>query len=431
MSFFRYLFHDRRDNVRALMLLVGFFVFYMVLNVPFLTYMNQNMAAMIEVSPFYGVPFTLNLFNFDPSMYYGNATIIHPLLNFISDPFAYISKFFTDQFFFAAVQSIMNALNVVMIYYYLRKDRRESYFTPLLFAIFFGVASYQIFTAMIPDSYPYAQFIIILSVLYMQYSRVEGKLSVWPNASLALGNFAVTSTNIVPFMSALVFDLFNREVKSNLMKLIRIMVVFLMLVIAFTLLQYVIFGQSWYITWLKTIHAGGFSYTAPFSLSHHWKALYMLVISPVLTPDMALIDPRPGMVAFATNLALPYPWYVQAIGLSLIVLAILGFIRGIRSREAWSLAAYIGFAVGLHIVIGFGLATFNYDMYLYAGHYLFAFFLLAARFVMQLEQGKVKRVLIGLILLSVIVTLGNNVIQHIETFDLIEQSYAQMDKAGK
>ncbi|RJE90392.1 hypothetical protein D3P07_09355 [Paenibacillus sp. 1011MAR3C5] len=431
MSFFRYLFHDRSDNLRALMLLVGFSLFYIVMNVPFLTYMNQNMAAMIEVSPFYGMPFTLNLFNFDPSMYYGNATVIHPLLNFISDPLAYASRFFTDQFFFATVQSVMNALNVVMIYYYLRKDRRESCFTPLLFAIFFGVASYQIFTAMIPDSYPYAQFIIILSVLYMQYSRAEGKLSVWPNASLALGNFAVTSTNIVPFMSALVFDLFNREVKSNLMKLIRIVLVFLVLVFAVTLLQYVIFGQSWYTTWLKAIHAGGFSYTAPFSLSHHWKALYMLVISPILTPDMAFIDPRPGMVAFATNLALPYPWYVQAIGLSLIVLAILGFIRGIRSRDAWSLAAYIGFAVGLHIVIGFGLGTFHYDMYLYAGHYLFAFFLLAARFVMQLDQRKVKRVLIGLILLFVIVTLVNNVVQHIETFDLIEQSYAQMDKAGE
>ncbi|NRS49985.1 DUF6080 domain-containing protein [Brevibacillus sp. HB2.2] len=432
MRFFSYLFQDRKDNVRAFLLFACFFMFYLSMNVPFLTYMNQNITVLAPISPFYGVPFTLNLFNFDPTLYYSsnNPTVIHPFINLISFPLAYLSEFFKENFFFAVVQSIMNALGVVMVYYYLRKGW-NSFYTPLLFAVFFGTASYQIFTAMIPDSYPYAQFVILLSVLYTQYSRTEKKLAVWPNASFALVNFGVTSTNIIPFMSVLAVNLFHKEKTGVFMKLVRTALVFLLLIISFTILQHVMFGQSWFSTWYKAIHTGGFIYTAPFSFFEHWKALYMLVISPVLTPDIALIDPKPGMVAFATNLTLPYPWYVHVIGLTLITLAILGFIKGIRTQEAWSLAAYIGFAFVLHIVIGFGLATFTYDLYLYAGHYFFAFFLLAARFIMHLRHVKVKKALLGLILLFVIVTLGNNVVKHDEALHVIERSYAQMNKASK
>ncbi|WGV57533.1 DUF6080 domain-containing protein [Brevibacillus brevis] len=432
MRFFSYLFHDRKDNVRAFLLFACFFVFYLSMNVPFLTYMNQNIAVLAPISPFYGVPFTLNLFNFDPTLYYSsnNPTVIHPFINLISFPLAYLSEFFKENFFFAVVQSIMNALGVVMVYYYLRKGWNSLY-TPLLFAVFFGTASYQIFTAMIPDSYPYAQFVILFSVLYTQYSRAEKKLAVWPNASFALVNFGVTSTNIIPFMSVLAVNLFHKEKNGVFMKLVRIALVFLLLIISFTILQHVMFGQSWFSTWYKAIHTGGFIYTAPFSFFEHWKALYMLVISPVLTPDITLIDPKPGMVAFATNLTLPYPWYVHVIGLTLITLGILGFIKGIRTQEAWSLAAYIGFAFVLHIVIGFGLATFTYDLYLYAGHYFFAFFLLAARFIMHLRHVKVKKALLGLILLFVIVTLGNNVVKHDEALHVIERSYAQMNKASE
>lgn len=433
MRFFSFLFHNRRDNLRALLLFACFFAFYLAMNVPFLTYMNQNVAILLPASPFYGAPFTLNLFNFDPSLYYNydKPTVIHPFINFLAFPLAYLAKFFTANLFFAVLQSIMNALGVVMVYYYLRKGS-ESVFIPMLFAVFFGTASYQIFTAMIPDSYPYAQFFILLSVLYLQYSRAEGKLAAGPNAWFTFVNFAISATNIITFMGALALNLFNKdskERKSIFMQLVRIVLVFLGCVIAATLLQHVFFGQSWISTWFNAIHAGGFNYTAPFSFSQHWQALYMLVISPILTPDIVFIDP--SLAAFATNLALPYPWYVHVIGFSLIVLAMLGFIKGIRTQEVWILAIYIGFGFALHIVVGFGLATFTYDLYLYAGHYLFAFFLLAARSVMQVGHAKIQKVLLGIILLFVIATLGNNIVKHSEALDVIEQSYEQLNKASK
>lgn len=95
------------------------------------------------------------------------------------------------------------------------------------------------------------------------------------------------------------------------------------------------------ISWLSNVFGGlsngALGYVTPFSFAHHAKAFYMLVVSPVLTPDVALIDP--GIVAFATDLSKPYPFYVHIVGIGLFLLAVLGFIKGIKTRETWSFAA--------------------------------------------------------------------------------------------
>ncbi|WP_438350477.1 DUF6080 domain-containing protein [Paenibacillus sp. FA6] len=392
--------------------------------------MKQNIADLAGYSPFYGAPFVFNIFNFDPSMYYGsgNSSIIHPLMNFLSGPLLYFSKFLFGNLFFLVIQSVINALSVIMIYYYLRKSGSDNVLA-VLFAAFFGVSSYNIFTAMIPDSYSYVQFIIILSVLYLQYSRVLAKTNVLPNASFALVNFAATSTNIVPFIGALFFNMIDKRDNKTIKKFISILLTFLLLVVLFTLLQSVLFGgNTWINNWITGLNNGGFSYAAPFSFSQHWKAIYMLVISPILSPDMMLVDQ--GIMAFVTDLTRPYPFYVTIIGFTLIILAGLGFIKGIKSRETWTLVPYIFFAILLHIIVGFGLAVFKFDLYLYAGHYLFAFFLLAARFIMQINHDFIKKGLIAIILIFVLTTLGNNVIKHIETLNYIEDTYSGLNNTG-
>ena len=424
MVFSSYLLKNKKDNYKACWLFIGFLLFYFGNNVPFLMYMKQNMADLAGYSPFYGAPFVFNIFNFDPSMYYGsgNSSIIHPLMNFLSGPLLYFSKFLSGNLFFLVIQSVINALSVVMIYYYLRKSGSDNVLA-VIFATFFGVCSYNIFTAMIPDSYSYVQFIIILSVLYLQYSRVLVKTNVLPNASFALVNFAATSTNIVPFIGALFFNMIDRRDNKTLKKFISILLTFLLFVVLFTLLQSVLFsGNTWINNWITGLNNGGFSYAAPFSFSQHWKVIYMLVISPILSPDMVLIDQ--GIMAFVTDLTRPYPLYVTIIGFTLIILAAFGFIKGIKSRETWTLVPYIFFAILLHIVVGFGLAVFKFDLYLYAGHYLFAFFLLAARFIMQINHALIRKGLIAIILILVLTTLGNNVIKHIETLNYIKDIYS-------
>jgi hypothetical protein len=283
------------------------------------------------------------------------------------------------------------------------------------------------FTALIPDSYPYVQFVILFSVLYMQYTRERKDVRYIPNALLASINFGLTSTNIVPFAAAMFFNLRTWRSKSGWKKYIGIMALAVAFIVVLTGIQYIAFGgRSWVSNWLLGIQNGGTSYATPFQFAVHWKALGLLTINPMLSPKVHLLDP--GMVAFVTDLSRSNPIYVQLTGIFILLLALTGFIKGIREREVWTLAPYILFAFVLHIVVGFGLAVFQYDMYLYAGHYLFAFFLLGGGFVIGLRQGLGKKVLIGLIMLCILVTAVNNIYRHVETLTTIKQSYDQLEQ---
>ncbi|MCR8659652.1 DUF6080 domain-containing protein [Paenibacillus endoradicis] len=426
MSFWSYILQNKSDNKKAISLFFSFFIFYLLMNYPIISYMKNNIADLAVYNPFYGAPFMLNLFNFDPSMYYGssNTSIIHPFINFMTGSFTYIAKYLFDNLFFSVIQSAINALSVVMIYYYLRRSDTNN-IIPMLFAAFFGISSYSIFTAFIPDSYPYVQFVIIFSVLYLQYSRVVEKTAVLPNASLALINFGLTSTNIVPFFGSLFFNMFERRDKKTFKRFIKIVIIFLLMVVGVTLIQLLTFnGNSWINNWIKGLSSGGFSYTGVFMFSEHWKAIYMLVISPILTPDITMLDP--GIVAIVTDLSRPYPFYVHIIGFGMILLALVGFIKGIKSKETWILASYILFAILLHIIVGFGLAVFKYDLYLYAGHFIFAFFLLGGRFLIQVKHNLLKKVLVAVVILFALMTLTNNIIKHVEALNTIEQSYIEL-----
>ena len=123
-------------------------------------------------SPFYGAPFTLNLFNFDPSMEYGpeNISIIHPFINFLTSPL--VTMIGGVNLPYLLIQSILNAFSAALVYYIIRRSG-AGWTLSLVTAAFFGISSYSLFTTLIPDSYAYAQFMIILSAAYLHYCRME------------------------------------------------------------------------------------------------------------------------------------------------------------------------------------------------------------------------------------------------------------------
>lgn len=314
----------------------------------------------------------------------------------------------------------------MLVFLFLSRKTRELT-VPLLVTLLFGFSSYLIFTAFIPDSYPYAQFVILLSVVYMQYIREREEVRYLPNALLAVINFGVTSTNIAPFAAGLFLNIQAWRNREGWKKYFGIAALAAVIVVILTAIQFSIFERSWVSNWLLGIQNGGLGYATPFQFAAHREALNLLVINPMFTPEMHMLNPN--MVAIVTDLSVPNPLYTQRPGLFIVLLALLGFIVGIRERETWTLAPYILFALLLHIVVGFGLAVFEYDMYLYAGHYLFAFFLLAGGFVIKLRKGLVKKIAIGLLALCVLIMAGNNIYRHGETLTTIKQSYEQLEQA--
>lgn len=422
---FRYYFFNKKDNLIGALLWLALTGIYIWLNLPYIRYIQGNAELLGAVNPFYGAPFPLNLFNFDPSMEYGPLTssIIHPLVNFISAPLTYLSGLSLGNLFYLLLQSGFNALSAVLLFYIMRRSGSGRWMAGLL-SVFFGVNSYSLFTALIPDSYVYAQLVIVLSAAYLQKSRDTASFSIVPGAFLAVINFGITATNLITFTGALCISLYDRlSLSQTFRRFAAIMIGSLVLLIGFTGLQYILFaGKTWLSGITTGMSNGAMQYVSDFSFAHHSKVFHMLMISPVLTPDIALIDP--GIAAFATDLSKPYPWYVQVTGFTLILMALLGFIRGIRTREAWSAVIYILFALLLHIVIGFGLVAYNYDMYLYAGHYLFAFFLLAAVFARSIQNLRFRQVLAGVTALLIAVTLVNNIVKHQAALNVIQSAYS-------
>lgn len=429
MNFLNYLFADRKINRVVLFLFVGFAVFYGLMNAQYLIYIAEHATVIGPHSPFNTQEFPLNLFNFDPSMYYGtgNASIIHPLISYLTAVLGAGAKLLGGNWFFLVLQSFLNAGSVVLVFLFLSRKTRELT-VPLLMTLLFGFSSYLIFTAFIPDSYPYAQFVILLSVVYMQYARERNEVRYMPNALLTTVNFGLTSTNIAPFAAGLFFNMQAWRNREGWKKLFGIAALAAVLIALLTVIQFFVFERSWVSNWLLGIQNGGLGYAAPFKFAAHQAALNLLVINPMLTPQVHMLNPN--MVAIVTDLAVPNPLYTQLPGLFIVLLALLGFIFGIRERETWTLIPYILFAFLLHIVVGFGLAVFEYDMYLYAGHYLFAFFLLAGGFVIKLRKGLVKQIAIGLLALCVLIMAGNNIYRHGEALSTIKQSYEQLEQAS-
>ncbi|WP_334071875.1 MULTISPECIES: DUF6080 domain-containing protein [Paenibacillus] len=426
MNFLDYIFADRKNNRTALLLFAGFAVFYALMNASYVTYIAGNAAVVGGHSPFNTKEFPLNLFNFDPSMYYGvnSSSIIHPLISYLAVALGAGAKLLGGNWFFLLLQSFVNAGSVMLVFLFLSRKARGR-IVSLLVTLLFGFSSYLMFTALIPDSYPYVQFVILFSILYMQYAREREEVRYMPNAALAAVNFGLTSTNIAPFAAGLFFNMRAWRSRNGWKKYLGIMAMAVGMVAVLTVIQYFAFGgRSWVSNWLLGIQNGGTSYAAPFQFAAHWKALTLLTINPMLSPKVHMLDP--GIVAIVTDLSVPNPLYAQITGIFILLLALAGFIAGIRERETWTLAPYILFAFLLHIIVGFGLAVFQYDMYLYAGHYLFAFFLLAGGFVIRLRPGLGKKVLIGLLALSVLVMAGNNIYRHMETLTTIKESYAQL-----
>ncbi|MFS0724564.1 DUF6080 domain-containing protein [Paenibacillus sp. 1P07SE] len=428
MRFWSFLLRSRADNATAFALFILLGGFYVAMNLPLVQFMQEHEALLQQYSPFYGAPFTLNLFNFDPSMYYpaGAPTIIHPVKDLLAVPLAWVAGQWGGHLFFLVLQSALNALSASLLFYSIRRSGGGLWMAAV-WALFFGMSSYSLFTSLIPDSYPYVQLMILFSLVYLQYTRAAaaegGKL--WPQASLAAANFALTSTNVATFMAGVFVNLLDgrRSWGAALRRFLRIGTAALLLALALTGLQWLMFGgTTWLTGWRQGLAGGGFSYVAPFSWAHHWQAFYMLFVNPVLTPALDFIDP--GLAAFVTDLSRPYPLHVHMVGGLLIVLALLGWYKGRRTREAWIPAVYIGFALLLHLVIGFGLGAFRYDMYLYAGHFLFALFLLAASFLIQLRSAKVRQWLFVLICLCVLITLVHNVLRHADALETIRAAYS-------
>ncbi|MGL5615736.1 MAG: DUF6080 domain-containing protein [Sarcina sp.] len=326
-------------------------------------------------NPFPVENFKLNLFNFDPIIYYisGGGTIIHPLFSFLTLTIGKLAVTIGGNFSILIINSLFNALSVTLLYIFSVKNSVERKFAFIIAAIY-AVISYRFITSFIPDSYVYAEFFIILSLVYITYMKKEEVYNVFVVAILAIFNFGITITNIVPFALGILINKPKFSVKKLIKKIFLSIFIFFILLSILTVIQHLIYGRNWLTGWQNYLQAGGTAYSETFNFSKHSKILRLLIASPIILPVVTLIDP--GIMAVVTDLNINLNIFEILFFIVFTIFLIVAILKNLKNSVFYILLTFIIWNVFIHFIKGFGLVTFNYDMYLYAGHYIAILFMI-------------------------------------------------------
>lgn len=428
MGILRYLFERNIEKKISIFLFIGFFVFYFALNLKYVMYLSSSYVDMLKFSPFADYSFfLLNLFNFDPSMYNTSVSPIHPFKNFLTSILNFIWNVFDIQnpfernFFFLIVQSILNALNVVFLFLILKLLKIKTTISTLI-SMIFGVSTYSIVTSFIPDSYAYVQFIIIIS-LYLLLKTDNKILYI----VLGILNFAITSTNVIPFLCAVfIKDIFKHSFKKAVIEMMKYIICLIVICLIITLIQFLIYGYSWWDNFLLSIDKGGVSYTELFSFEKHWYSFYLLFINPIIMSNVELVDYN--LMAFVSAWDFSNHYIFKIIPLFFIVTFLWLFQKLYKEKEIWIVTSYIVFSVILHLVVGFGLAAISYDLFLYAGHYISVIFIGVGLFFRSIA---VKKIYLYLLIIIFLIVTSNNICKYLDLYNNITTTFEELESNSK
>lgn len=419
------IFESKLEKRIAAFLFFFFCILYFLINIKFMNYLSNSYEELKNFSPFSGYSyFLLNIFNFDPTMYSHGVSPIHPFKNFMTKGLEFIFTIFNidsilgKNIVILFIQTIINALNVVLIFLIYR-CLKVNLITSTILSVLFGVAAYSIVTVLIPDSYTYAQFIIILSLYFLLKSpTIKNKIV---KVILAIINFGITSTNLIPYIFGLGIKIWdNARIKSSILRILKYIVVIGMGCIGVSVVQYLLFDTYWFGNISSNMEKGAFSYTENFALDKHWYSFYLLFINPIIMPDIELIDYY--LMAFVSkwNLVGNLAFYI--LPLISVLIFCFGCFKNFKKKELWILLGYIGFAILLHLKVGFGLATIKYDLFLYAGHYLAPLLILLGLFTTNVKHFYMKYINIFFIAVVLMISV-NNITKYNNFYDYMTMSF--------
>jgi Family of unknown function (DUF6080) len=425
MTFISYCFKERQDAYIFIALVTALSTFYMSVNNKIIQLLHTGYT--IQKGPFLDYPFTFNIFNFDPVIFQGQdgSIISHPFIRIISFPLQFIASLGNENMIMLVIQSIVLGITAGFIYLYCRKLTLTP-FPALLVTIIFGISSYSLVTSFIPDSYPYAQFFIVLSVLYFQYINEYSRTSSIYLGIFGVINFGITSTNVIPYAVNTLLSKLGKNKQEYTRILISSISYALGLLIILMIVDKLFFpGTSWFENIGQGLSSKGTIYTDSFSWEKHYPILFSLFIAPFVFPNLMVQDPT-NLVAVVTDLAQPFTAPSYIIGLAIIGLSLIGIALNIKQRDIWILVTFLLFNSWLHLIKGFGLATYTFDMFLYAGHYMFAITLGIAWLMKSAKCNKQLNVLLmcGLLIIICIQLVTNyNGITDLHT--LLKQTYIE------
>lgn len=418
-SFKNYLFtKDYSKNI--LKILLFFTLFYILCNVQFI---NLIVFNELKPGPFDYSPININIFNMDPSQMGGlpGTNFLHPLFTFITLLFLPIKLNNYLLFLVLGIEALIGSLSVVLVYIYLSNLNISKKFVYVLTA-FFGFFSYGLASTLIPDSYVIAQFIILLSLVYIQYSINEDKFSILGFGILGTLNFGVTITNIIPFAFNTILAGVKKDLKSRIIQIFKAICVGLGIIIILTSIQFAITKTTWFKNGKASVEYQSSAYAVPYKPGMVPSVVDGFVASPIMTGPLTF---KEDLMAVVTDLSTKFPIQHKVIIGIVLLLCIASIILNIKKKDTWFLLSIIGFAIFLHLLVGFGLGTYYYDVYLYAGNYICTIPLLIGLLCTKLKEKNptINKVLFSVLCVITVVILLNNLYMHTKMYELIKLNY--------
>lgn len=407
MNFLKYLSKEKQDVKRAVMLGLVVFAFCILINKDIVAFIS-NLGEV--PNPFYTNIFKVNIFNFDPSLYYvySQPAIIHPFFSFFAQGIGEFAIGFGQNYTVLIINSALIAVEVGLLFIFARKQNVNKNIAALI-SLMYGVTTYSLISAFMPDSYAYAQFFIVVSIIYIFYMKQENLYSIVGVAVLAVCNFGVTITNVIPYSISILFNKTNEKWNSFIKKIVYSIGIFAGIVIVLTVIQFLKNnGATWISNCFSTINSGGVAYASKFNIAEHSKILRFMIASPILFPDVTLLDA--GLMSVVTDISKQLTIVDKSILFVLLVTVIVSLIRNVKSSTMYMLITYIMWNIILHVGIGIGLAAFEYDMFLYAGHYLVVIFMIIVLAFKDIKDNRLNNA-ISIILLILVVCIALNNIQ--------------------
>lgn len=407
---------DYRKSLTFIILI--FSLFYLLCNIPFINLINFN---ELNPGPFEYSAFDINLFNMDPVLFQAGSTISlrHPFLNYL----AILYSFFNSKlalYFIILIQSLVGALSVALIFIFM-KNIKLSNLHSYIITILFGVFSYSIISTLVPDSYLYAQLALISSIVYMQYSILEKCFNPIGYVVLGIFNFGITITNFIPYTINMLIANFTLKNKNFLKNLLKTIFIGLLLVILLSCTQFLISDKPWFMDISNSFESESAPYAQTYDEQLHPNAINAFIGSPIMLGSLTFKD---GTFAVVTNLLINMPAYVKLIIYLILILCVTSIVLNIKQRETWIILSIICFNMFIHLVKGFGLSTYLYDVYLYAGHYIFVIPMLLGMLLKRFNnKKKITNIFMVLLCTITLIIFAHNIFMEFNLYNFVKSYY--------
>lgn len=355
--------------------------------------------------------------------YNHQRVMVHPLFVIIFQPLVKILDVFINDpsITIVIIQSIIASISLILINKLIKKITNKKNIQ-ILGTILFAFNLGQIIYSSIVETYIYAQLFLCL-LWYFVYCKIDKKMRVRDYAiliALGIGSLAVTITNFMQFIIALVFlILLNKNVNKKIVKFILVIIAPIGLSIILSEIQHKIWpsAPNFFIGNIMDFFYGTSQESLYIDLNINFKSI-LNILNTLFAHQFGIVDI--SLASYGKYLKFNFNILSSMVSvilfITLIIALFIFFKKEVRNLDKHkfliALLLTLIFNIILHIFYG------NETTFLYICHFNFIFLLIIIYLLNYFNLLKSKRLLVGICALVILLAIRFITIIFINYFEI-------------